>query len=1466
MNRNQSFQTSRYTFPHQQQPQTIINNLMLQQQQQQFRTSNQFNSERILGHQSVQNGLRNPLPFNSQKHVRPWHQNPQQSQFNQFTNPVHSNNPFIRAASNNAECFPTMLSSPTPTNFNSNGVLTQTFPSHSVLGNNPCHFIPTHQPPPSMNVQTSVPFGSCNKFSSGQSNPDFQAPMQHYTAHKHNFASKLNSGYEKVRTNNSRMTFPSQKYDNNKVPADLSPRYNSGSKHESSHRIGTYQLSHGQKKHDEVAVELEDNLNNSVKNKVSKSGYTTLGFNSSSKNDDRKSQYREKRDEISRSRDEKKHISVRKHIDHADSSKYNPRKESYRETEKLNLKDGRRNSYTYRNDRNQDREKNTFSSRNERKTVSSRSKSSRFSRSPIRERKLRTHSSSSSSQSCKVSKRSRSPSLTYEQDLGTIHKHLSQYRQDLLCSEQLDNNDMDKLSPSKKRKIESDLAENLESEPVGYFTRSCPADLYFFKNPETGNMEATSRMVELENRFEEDIVKRSEKRTPNIEELLPPCSTHHHHHHCSGHKSSSCDSSSSEDDDDDDDDEGAVSQIMEEWDRRKKFPNSLHPELWFNIKGQANDGPLCRCSIKSRQSGIRHDIYPGEMPLELCDEESNNIHRLYHYRLTMSPYTNFLTKVPTLINHDNHEYIFEGFSMFSHVKLENIPACKLLRFNIEYTIHFIPEAAPENFTIRSLNLFNRFIFTEILDLFDMDWTGQKGGCNRFHFMPRFCRTLPDSGCKEVLSMNTVLNFLLKSAIPLVDESRVNEIMESGESEWHTMVDNLRGMIVTNPGMKPSSIRIDQLDRKVLTLQGNPLKQNLDNDSEKEKKNTEKHNESQILEEDGSLKYPLIIHQGYRPAQLSYAGDPVYRKAWKQYVKFRHLLNSKPKILAADKMKLKEQEEKLREIRMKKTMKREVTIELSSKGFLCTGLRSDLCQHALMIPVLMSHLRFHICLDVLENSIDYKFVDRNLLQLSLTHTSYRTNYGTNPDHTRNSLTNCGMRQVEYGDRRIHYQNTRKRGICILVDIMSRLGKQEETVSEIPHNERLEFLGDAVIEFLTSVHLFYMFPWLEEGGLTTYRMALVQNQHLAVLAKKLKLQDFMLYVHGPDLCHESDLQHAMANCCEAIMGALFLDGGIDVVDRIFSKALFDDDEILLHTWNDLPKHVLQQQEPGGDRRWVKSSPILQKLEKFEESIGIRFNHIRLLAKAFTHRNIGVNPLTMGHNQRLEFLGDTVLQLVASEYLYKHYPEHHEGHLSLLRSSLVNSRTQGLVYDDLGMSEYVIYNENAISDGVDMKTKQRADILESFVGALFVDKDLDYCTAFCNVCFFPRLKDFIMNQDWNDPKSQLQQCCLTLREVGGGEPDIPVYKVIESIGPTNTRKYVVAVYFRGKRLARGTGHSIQQAEMAAATQALKKRAELFPILQHQRRFLERMKKGERPSDDEMANDRRKMNKYKQKQRDKK
>lgn len=88
---------------------------------------------------------------------------------------------------------------------------------------------------------------------------------------------------------------------------------------------------------------------------------------------------------------------------------------------------------------------------------------------------------------------------------------------------------------------------------------------------------------------------------------------------------------------------------------------------------------------------------------------------------------------------------------------------------------------------------------------------------------------------------------------------------------------------------------------------------------------------------------------------------------------------------------------------------------------------------------------------------------------------------------------------------------------------------------------------------------------------------------------------------------------------------------------------------------------------------------------------------------------------------------------------------------------------------MTRYAAYG----NPKAELKTKDRADLLEAFLGALYVDKGLVYCQMFCNVCFFPRLQDFIMNQDWNDPKSKLQQCCLTLRTMDGGEPDIPIYK---------------------------------------------------------------------------------------------
>ena len=878
-----------------------------------------------------------------------------------------------------------------------------------------------------------------------------------------------------------------------------------------------------------------------------------------------------------------------------------------------------------------------------------------------------------------------------------------------------------------------------------------------------------------------------------------------------------------------------------------------------------NDGPVCRCSLKARRSGIRHGIYLGEEPLPRCHPNTNNRHRLHHYLLQIRPLTNFVTTSPTVIDFDGHSYFFEGYSLLSHSPIiDTVPPCKVIRFNIEYTVAFVETAAedfPANFTIGDLDAFTRYLFDELLELadFDMRAAGDEEGCTRFHFLPRFTRLLADGG-KELLSMAAVLDYLRKSSRPLIEDAALDDIEAMSDTQWNELTRKHKGSLLTCPGVKPSTLRVDQIDRergdlgvggggvdkssKAATSTSNsstsPSSPSLgssdsnsnsssssDKNEEDEaqvenaqaQENAEDQKEQQKTSSSPSSsvdhRYPVLVHFGIRPPQLSYAGNPKYQRAWRDYVKYRHLLANKDRVSFSDKMLLSAKEQKLAEFRTKSDLKRDVTVVVSSRGFLTTGLQTDLVQHSLLMPVLVCHLRFHYSLQHLEQIVGYRFKERATLQLALTHPSYRENYGTNPDHARNTLTNCGLRALEYGDRRVHFANTRKRGINMLIAIMSRFGCPEETASHINHNERLEFLGDAVVEFLTSIHLYYLFPELEEGGLATYRAAIVQNQHLALLARKLQLERFMLYAHGSDLCHDLELRHAMANCFEAFMGALFLDGGIEVADGVFSRTLFlpsssssansaanpsshhqhstesssccggedrnpspckkekeEDAEVgrtLYSIWTTLPAHPLQQQYPEGDRQLIASIPRLQELARFEEVIGVQFRHIRLLARAFTHRSVGFNNLTLGSNQRMEFLGDTVLQLVTSEFLYKFFPDHHEGHLSLLRSSLVNNKTQSLVCDDLGITPVTHYN----CVKLELKTKDRADLLEAFIGALYVDQGIEHCRRFCEVCFFPRLEEFISNQGWNDPKSKLQQCCLTLRSANGGEPDIPVYK---------------------------------------------------------------------------------------------
>ncbi|KAF5397115.1 hypothetical protein PHET_09990 [Paragonimus heterotremus] len=622
-------------------------------------------------------------------------------------------------------------------------------------------------------------------------------------------------------------------------------------------------------------------------------------------------------------------------------------------------------------------------------------------------------------------------------------------------------------------------------------------------------------------------------------------------------------------------------------------PNRLHPDIWHNEPHEFNDGPACACKPKYR-IGPLHNQYEGEVLIPSCVQESNNRNRLYHYRVLVSPTTNFMQPNPTVISYKDCDYTFDGFSIFLHYKLDNLPPCQILRFNLLYDLFPVEEDFPECraclsapfmllvsmvlpiqlFTVRALDMLTEYIYVELLELLDLSWRpfGVTEGCPVVHLMPRFVRTLSSETSNdesefvgEILPVNAVLEYLLEEALkPVIDVMELSSIQRYNSAQWSSYIAPLRGTLTTFPGKKPAAIRIDQLDRR--SLAGEPA--------------------------DGVLIYPLIVHMTYTPMKLSLTREPKYKCVLKNFMKLQYLMMNKPRITPSDRSQLAQLANALENMEHSGVHRREITVELSSEGFYRTGIRPDVSQYAINLVSLVSHLRFHKSLESLEMRLGYQFKDKSLLHQALTHPSYRrTNFGTNQDHFQNSLVSCGPRILEYGDKLQLYKAWRKKGLTKMIQVMSVLPKMHEERSNIYGNERLEFLGDAVIEVISSIHLFFMFPDLPEGNLDAYRQAIVQNQHLAELAVRLGIHKFLLYTHSVDFCYDSTFIYARSDAYEALMAAITLDAGLDEVDRIFGAVLFGDEPRIHRVWVKIPPHPLQAQFPDGDRSWAVNVPMLK-----------------------------------------------------------------------------------------------------------------------------------------------------------------------------------------------------------------------------------------------------------------------------------
>jgi ribonuclease-3 len=219
------------------------------------------------------------------------------------------------------------------------------------------------------------------------------------------------------------------------------------------------------------------------------------------------------------------------------------------------------------------------------------------------------------------------------------------------------------------------------------------------------------------------------------------------------------------------------------------------------------------------------------------------------------------------------------------------------------------------------------------------------------------------------------------------------------------------------------------------------------------------------------------------------------------------------------------------------------------------------------------------------------------------------------------------------------------------------------------------------------------------------------------------------------------------------------------------------------------------------------------EFEEKIGITFTNKDLLKQAFIHRSfLNENPSeTLPHNERLEYLGDAVLELVVSEFLFSELPDVHEGELTAIRAALVNTRSLAGIADELQMDSYLLLSKGEANSSGRARQYMLANTFESFVGALFLDQGIDAARAFIKKQLFPKLPNILENKTWQDAKSLFQE---KAQEADGITPR---YEVLAEEGPDHNKHFVVGVFLNEKKVAEGSGYSKQDAEQDTARNAL-------------------------------------------------
>jgi len=216
-----------------------------------------------------------------------------------------------------------------------------------------------------------------------------------------------------------------------------------------------------------------------------------------------------------------------------------------------------------------------------------------------------------------------------------------------------------------------------------------------------------------------------------------------------------------------------------------------------------------------------------------------------------------------------------------------------------------------------------------------------------------------------------------------------------------------------------------------------------------------------------------------------------------------------------------------------------------------------------------------------------------------------------------------------------------------------------------------------------------------------------------------------------------------------------------------------------------------------------------EALDEALGVRFRDAELRATALTHRSYAFERALSTNNERLEFLGDSVLGLVVTDLAFRLYPELPEGQLAKLRAAIVNMQALADVARGLGIGELVLLGKGEEQSGGPDKASILADALEAIFGAVYLDSGLDVARELIERLFRPRMEAYVRGEGDRDFKTLLQELASQQQQT------LPSYEVAEE-GPDHQKEFTAVVSVGGARLGSGTGRTKKEAEQQAAHEA--------------------------------------------------